>query len=204
MIHPDTTLRWISEDKGFGIFATKRIPKGTLTFVQDDLDIRLSPDNELLKKPHYMKIVEKYSYINCDGEFVISWDHGKFMNHCCFSNTITTGFGFEVAVDDIEAGKEVTVDYGVFTISHVMNITCSKPGCRKILSHSEFDGLAPGWDARIRSSLDFYQKVDQPLAVFLDDGTKSSLDRFLTDSAFYIPVSNQKPGFSKKDLGTNL
>ena len=32
MIHPDTELRFISPEIGFGVFATKLIPQGTITW----------------------------------------------------------------------------------------------------------------------------------------------------------------------------
>ena len=38
MIHTDTELRFVSPEMGFGVFATKLIPRGTLTWVRDDLD----------------------------------------------------------------------------------------------------------------------------------------------------------------------
>lgn len=37
MIHPDTEVRFINPEKGYGLVATKFIPKGTITWVQDDL-----------------------------------------------------------------------------------------------------------------------------------------------------------------------
>ncbi|NNE36124.1 MAG: SET domain-containing protein-lysine N-methyltransferase, partial [Rhodothermales bacterium] len=38
MLHPDTELRFISDDVGYGVVATQPIPKGTITWVHDDLD----------------------------------------------------------------------------------------------------------------------------------------------------------------------
>jgi len=36
MIHPDTEVRFINDEIGYGVVAKKLIPKGTITWVQDD------------------------------------------------------------------------------------------------------------------------------------------------------------------------
>ena len=38
MIHPKTTLRFINEEVGYGLYATEFIPKGTITYVKDSLE----------------------------------------------------------------------------------------------------------------------------------------------------------------------
>jgi hypothetical protein len=44
MIIPWVKIQWISDEKGYGLLATRDIPKGTVTFVQDGLDIVISPE----------------------------------------------------------------------------------------------------------------------------------------------------------------
>lgn len=44
MIHPSTELRLVSPHVGYGVFASRTIPKGSLVFVQDPLDIELTPE----------------------------------------------------------------------------------------------------------------------------------------------------------------
>jgi hypothetical protein len=39
LIHPDSELRFINPVMGYGLFATKTIPKGTVTWVGDPLDL---------------------------------------------------------------------------------------------------------------------------------------------------------------------
>ncbi|MHC5084588.1 MAG: SET domain-containing protein, partial [Planctomycetota bacterium] len=34
MIHPDTELRKVNETIGYGVFATRHIPKGTILYVK--------------------------------------------------------------------------------------------------------------------------------------------------------------------------
>jgi hypothetical protein len=43
MMFPHTKLRYINDQIGFGVFATKFIPKGTITWALDELDQILEP-----------------------------------------------------------------------------------------------------------------------------------------------------------------
>ena len=42
MIHPKTELRFVNDDIGYGVFATEFIPKGTILYVKDELEIKVS------------------------------------------------------------------------------------------------------------------------------------------------------------------
>lgn len=44
MIHPDSELLFVSPQIGLGVFATRFIPKGTITWVFDPLDQIVSPE----------------------------------------------------------------------------------------------------------------------------------------------------------------
>ena len=56
MIHPNTELRFINKEVGYGVVATKPIPAGTITWVLDKLDRTFTPD-EFQK---YGTILSKY------------------------------------------------------------------------------------------------------------------------------------------------
>ena len=43
------------------------------------------------------------------------------MNHDDQANTLTTGYGFEVAVRDVDEGEELTDDYRIFSTHHDTN-----------------------------------------------------------------------------------
>lgn len=74
MIHPLMQLGFISENKGLGLIASEDIPKGTISFVQDPLDISIHISDKLLEDPRLKSHIEKYSFLNHKDEFVISWD----------------------------------------------------------------------------------------------------------------------------------
>jgi hypothetical protein len=193
MIHPDTRIVWISDEKGYGLFTTAFIPKGTITFARDLFDIAIDPSDPFVTDPVYGEVVEKYSYIDRSGKHVITWDHGKFVNHCCDSNSVLTGYGFEIATRDIANGEELTDDYGLYTLEHDMRIVCTKPYCRKRISIDDFDQLVEKWDTKIIAALAFYKRVEQPLAKVLDLEVSSELAGYLAGRAAYRSVRLQKP-----------
>ncbi|MFG0328483.1 MAG: SET domain-containing protein [Phycisphaerales bacterium] len=116
MMHPDTELRFISEAIGHGVVATRDIPAGTITWVQDKLDREFTPEQVLALGGLHTATLEKYCFRNQHGRWVLCWDHARFVNHSFRSNSLTTGYGFEVAIRDIRAGEEVTDDYGYLNI----------------------------------------------------------------------------------------
>jgi uncharacterized protein len=125
MIHPNSRIQFISDNVGCGVFATAFIPKGTIVYVKDFMELTITPE-QYEKLPHVLQEkVEKYSYIENQGNRIVSWDHGKYVNHCCDCNTISTGYGFEIAIRDIHPGEEITDEYGLFNVpaSNVQNPT---------------------------------------------------------------------------------
>ncbi len=125
MIHPSTELRHIDAQLGYGVFATERLPRGTITYVWDPLEVEILPDDPRLAEPVLRDKIERYSYIDALGTRIVSWDHAKYVNHCCQCNTMSTAYGFEIAIRDIEAGEQITDEYGMFNMPEPMNLSCS-------------------------------------------------------------------------------
>ena len=117
MIHPDTELAFINEKIGYGVVATKRIPAGTITWVLDKLDREFSPSELQNMEPLYQDILNTYTYRNNKGNFVLCWDHGRYVNHSFNANCLSTAYDFELAIRDIEIGEQLTDDYGYLNIS---------------------------------------------------------------------------------------
>ena len=76
MIHPDTELRFVNPLIGYGVFATRPIPRGTITWVRDRLDQAFTPAQIEQLPPAYHDIVLKYSFIDGNAKFVLCWEHG--------------------------------------------------------------------------------------------------------------------------------
>ena len=110
MIHPHTELQFISEQIGYGVVATKRIPKGTITWALDKLDRIFSQEQVRSMDPLYQKVLDTYSYRNPQGNYILCWDNARFINHSSNSNCITTAYEFEIAIRDIHPGEQLTDD----------------------------------------------------------------------------------------------
>lgn len=188
MIHPHSELRMIDQNIGYGVFATSFIPKGTITYVKDPLEIELSQTSYDLLEPAYQVIADKYSYVDEYGTRIISWDHAKYVNHSCDCNTISTGYGFEIAIKDIKEGDEITDEYGLFNMKEQMTLSCACRNCRKVLTASDVDVYYAGWDRKIRRALRELTHVTQPLIPFLDKATYAALMKFINGESKYKSV----------------
>jgi hypothetical protein len=163
LIHPDSELRFISPAIGYGLFATRVIPKGTVTWAGDPLDQIITPV-QLCSLPKLLNDqAHRYSYLNGRGDRILCWDHGRFVNHSCAAACLSPGFDFEIAVRDIAAGDEITDDYGTLNPEEPFECLCDAPRCRgQVLPD---DPLRHGteWDALIAAAFPAIQRVDQPL-----------------------------------------
>src|SRR5688572_17294755 len=178
MIHPDTAIRFVSEQIGLGVFATTDIAKGTIIYVRDPLELKLTPREFNALDAAQKGAIEKYSYVDAQGHLIVSWDHAKYMNHRCECNTIATAYGFEIAIRDIAAGEELTTEYGILNVQLEYTIGCGCRECRGMLRAGDIDRYHPLWDGWIRDALGAAQQVQQPLLSIMDVATRRELDTF--------------------------
>ncbi|GAB4578264.1 MAG: hypothetical protein Fur0022_09980 [Anaerolineales bacterium] len=188
MIHPDVELRLVSPEVGHGLFATRLIPKGTITYVDDPLEIRISPKDPILKHPVLGKLIKTYSILENDGLYELSWDLAKHMNHCCHSNTVTTGWGFDIAVRDILPGEQVRCDYGMFNVDYEMELICENSDCRKQVKKKDFDQYADQWEAQVQDALALVHHVPQVLLDVMEAPIRLELERYLQTGEGYRSV----------------
>lgn len=179
MIHPDTELRKINEVIGSGVFATADIPKGTIVYVKDPLEIEVQPEDFEQMDPAYQSIVNWFSYIDDRGVRIVSWDIAKYVNHSCEPNSISTGYGFEIATRDIAAGEQITDEYGIFNLPHPLDCCCGSPRCRGRISHEDWSRYGRVWDRRAKEALRSFAKVAQPLVQFMDPQVYQELMHYL-------------------------
>lgn len=189
MIHPDTELRFVNPQVGYGVFATAFIPKGTIVYVMDNLEIKIPADSPLRQDALYQNIIKRYAFIEPDGNSILSWDIAKHVNHCCHYNTISTGYGFEIAVRDIAAGEELTDDYGLFNLENELNLVCHHPDCRQKVARTDFERCTVHWDEDIKQALRHLRHVAQPLLLYVDPTTSQELRDYLDTGQRYKSVS---------------
>ncbi len=199
MIHPATEIRIVNEGIGYGVFATSQIPCGTVTYVQDDLDLVFEHDDPRVARGHMRPHILKYSFTGPRGERVLSWDHAKYMNHSCTPNSVSTGYGFEIAVRDIEEGEEVTDDYGLFMFSEEEELLClcGSGLCRGRLRNNDIDHLAGRYDPLLKDALRKFTSVDQPLLPLLRTSVRRRLMTFLNTGKQYRSIKSLKPKIPK-------
>jgi len=162
MIIGCTEVIFINETKGKGVVATTKIPRGTVTWVFDDLDREIAMAELALLSPHCRESVITYSYRNHKGNLIFCWDNERFINHSFRNNCCLTPYNFEIAVRDIEPGEELTDDYGFLNI--IAPFTVDSEGTDRctvypddLLRYSDL------WDRQLRQAFDRLLQVEQPL-----------------------------------------
>lgn len=175
MIHPDTELKMVSPEMGIGVFATKFIPKGTITWAQDKLDIILSPQEVRNLSNEYQATIEKYAFRNREGELVLCWDNSRFVNHSFNSNCLTTPYNFEIAIRDIQVGEELTDDYGYLNISEPFE-AFSENSDRKVVYPDDLLRFHKLWDEQIEEAIKCMNHVPQELINLVDKTSKEQIE----------------------------
>jgi len=164
MLHPHTEVKYISDEIGCGVFATRHITKGTVVWVQDKFD-RLFYEEEVrgMGQP-YQEILERYCFRNHKGQWVFCWDNTRYINHSFSPTCITTPYQFELAVRDIKQGEQITNDYGYFNIIEPFDCM-PEPGCdRTKVMPDDILRYHENWDAQLEKAFALFNEVSQPLS----------------------------------------
>ncbi len=169
MIHPHTKLQFISAEKGYGVVATQFIPKGTITWAFDPLDQVFTPEKVMQLPTIFQKIVNTYSYRDNKGDYILCWDHSRFINHSFHSNCISTAYNFELAVRDIYPGEELTDDYGYLNATEPFECLPEPGTTRTKVMPDDLLHFYRDWDEQIKSAFTFFNQVAQPLAEIIEE-----------------------------------
>ncbi len=170
MIHPHTEVRYIDEEKGHGLFATRLIPCGTVTWVLDEIDREITPSEMERYDAKYQEILLTYSFRNNKGNYIFCWDNGRYINHSFNANCCLTPYNFEIAVRDIQAGEELTDDYGYLNIVEPFE-ACFEGGNRTVVYPDDLLRYGEIWDAKIKKTFPDLLQVAQPLWNYLPADT---------------------------------
>jgi uncharacterized protein len=187
VLHPSTELRYINDQIGFGVFTTKFIPKGTIVWALDPFDQILQP--ELLKEldPHRKALIQKYSYRNEKGQYVLCWDLGRYINHSFHANCMGTAYNCEVAVRDIYPGEQLTDDYGTLNIEEPFECIKEDGTDREIVYPDDLLRYYKQWDQQVLDALPYFDQIEQPLLHLLNPNDiqklkKAASEKVLPDS----------------------
>lgn len=169
MMHPDTELRFVNDQVGHGVVATRDIPMGTITWAQDELDREFTLQQVNRLGGLYAESLDKYCFRNHTGRWVLCWDHARFVNHSFRSNCMTTAYNFEIAIRDIKAGEELTDDYGYLNIMHPFE-AIDEGADRTVVYPDDLTRYHARWDAQLQAAWPCIPQIDQPLASLLSGG----------------------------------
>ena len=109
-----------SKIHGFGVFAAGPIAEGTPVWrFAKGLDMEFSPDIIQTLPQHVGEFFAHCGYLDRNtGRIILCFDDARFVNHSDTPNVATDyaqdPYGLDVALRDIAAGEEITMDYAGF------------------------------------------------------------------------------------------
>lgn len=175
MMIPYTKLRYINKQLGFGVFAKKLIPKGTITWALDELDYILEPEFIANLDKHRRKTINKYSYRNQKGQYIFCWDHARYVNHSFKPNCMATAYDFEIAIRDILPGEQLTNDYGTLNIGIPFEPLPEEGANRKKVNPDDLLYFYKEWDQQVLEALKHFNDVEQPLIHLIQPEIKEKI-----------------------------
>ena len=190
MIHPDTELRFINEKIGYGVVALKPIPQGTITWALDKLDRIFSPQQVEEMDELYQKVLDKYTYRNAQGNYILCWDNARFVNHSSHANCLTTAYEFEIAIRDIAAGEELTDDYGYLNLEEPFEVVPEPGSSRNVIYPDDLLRYYPEWDEKLLKTFPKILQVDQPLFNLLDGALQKKVNNIAGGKAKMDSILN--------------
>ena len=105
---------------GIGVFAVAPIVKGTAVWrFEKDLDMEFAPDFAAHFPEHVRAFFAQYGYVDRNlNRLILCFDDARFVNHSDAPNVGTDyaqdPHGLDLALRDIAAGEELTMDYAGF------------------------------------------------------------------------------------------
>jgi len=105
---------------GLGVYAVAPIAKGTPVWrFERGLDMEFNPDIVPMLPAHVQKFFRHYGYLDRNVKrIILCFDDARFVNHSNAPNVATDyakdPHGLDVALRDIAAGEELTMDYAGF------------------------------------------------------------------------------------------
>lgn len=169
MIHPHTELKWINPQVGYGVVATRFIPQGTLLWTQCVFDIVLDPAQLAELSQPMRDITTIYGYVDHEGDTILCWDLGRFVNHACQPAMLSLGPHMEVSARDLQPGDELTCDYGTLNYAHDLSCQCGHPNCRGTIRADDALALGAQWQQQLVEAVRAAGDVAQPLLPYVRD-----------------------------------
>jgi hypothetical protein len=191
MVHPDTEIRFVNPTIGWGVFATRPIPRGTITWSLDALDQRFRAEQITALPAYAQEQLAKYSYVDGRGDHILCWDHARFFNHSCAANCLSVGYDFELAVRDIAADEQLTDDYGTLNPTEPFPCSCGDHACRGNVRPDDHVRHGPRWNTLAREAFFLIRTVPQPLWPVVPE--RATIESALDDPNRLRPIQHHFP-----------
>ena len=175
-MHPHTKISFINDEIGIGVTATQFIPKGTITWVQDDLDGVYTADEIENMNPVLQELMDKFSFRNNQGEFILCWDLSKYVNHSFKSNCLSTAYNFEIAIRDIQIGEELTDDYGYLNVLQPFK-AANEGTDREVVYPDDVLNNYKKWDKALETVFPHIFKINQPMLNLISEEMKEEIKK---------------------------
>jgi hypothetical protein len=196
MIHPASELRFLDPELGYGLFATRPIPRGTIVWALCHRERIYAPGSLATLDADERSFIERYGYFDPAGNVVLSCDAGRYVNHSCEPTTLGVGEYLEVAIRDVAPGEQITCEYALNNLPGTLRCRCGAPACRGTVSARDVLRLWRSWDEQLRLAVERWADVPQPLLAHV-------LDRALVQgwmdgsiplpSEYYVPLDRGRP-----------
>jgi SET domain-containing protein len=161
---------------GLGLFASEPIPRGTVVWHPCARCPVLSPQARSSLGRSQLGQLEEYGYYLEDGDVILPCGLTFLHNHSCEANVLDHGLDFGIAVRDIPAGAEVTLDYRTFVSDPGWEVqcTCGAEGCAGLIGPARrLDGLTDVWSEKVAGALAALYGVPQPLGESLTASSRA-------------------------------
>jgi hypothetical protein len=156
-----------SEIDGVGVFANRALPIGTVVWAPCPGCRRWSAEQAQTLDAALGRHLEEFGYRTADAGVLLPCRSAYLLNHSCEANVLDFGADFGVAVCNIDAGVELTLDYGTFCDDAPWRFACRCGSDRCRMTISSDDGAAAGrrasWAAAVRPARARVELVPQPL-----------------------------------------
>lgn len=189
MIFPKTELRFINKNIGYGVVATEFIPKGTITWALDALDMEYTPQEVSKMDVKYQEILDFFTYRNKRGNFVLCWDFGRYVNHSFNANCISTAYDFEVAIRDIHPGEQLTDDYGYLNITEPFEAE-DEGTERKIVYPDDLLRYHKVWDEKVKAVFPLITELNQPLRSYIPKDVWQRVEKIANGKEEMLSILN--------------
>ena len=167
MIHPHTRVAQTNSRSGYGVFATEFIPKGTIIYIQNSVGTSISLVKFYCCEEDMQQKIRKCSYSTSDGYRKINFDFGDYFQKAEHSNILDTNWGFEIAVENIQIGEEITRPISILDYTNDRDESLGFNGYFGQFNHTDFQRKDGDIQQKMRNALLIYPHLVQPLAEFL-------------------------------------